>query len=94
VSFIRRRSNRLRANAKRDEQNGLVIREDPLEILAGSLPQLVNALANHDTADKAYIDIFLSTHVSFMNSVELLSILIERFQSPPIAIGLFLVWSF
>lgn len=78
----------VRDKTKRDEQNGLVIREEPLEILAGSLPQLVNALANHDTADKAYIDIFLATHVSFMPSVDLLSILIDRFQNPSVSVGI------
>lgn len=59
-----------------------------MEILAGSLSRLIDALANHDTADKAYIDIFLATHVSFMKSVDLLSTLIERFKMPSISMGM------
>ena len=80
-----------RKRATTQDSHGLLIREDPLEILAGKLPELINALANHDTADKAYIDIFLATHQSFMSSSSLLDQLIKRFKFPhqDLNIGLF-----
>jgi len=55
---------------------------DTSEILAGPLPVLLNALANHAPSDKAYVDIFLATHTSLLPSTELLKFLTDQFKNP------------
>jgi hypothetical protein len=62
----------------------VVLQDDGDEklVMAGTLRRLLTLLADQNVSDKDYIDIFLSTHLHFITSEELLSFLVEHFMNP------------
>jgi hypothetical protein len=61
-----------------------LVYNDPFEklIYAGTKMRLLRALADDNTQDKEYIEIFLATHTQFMTSVELFKTLQEFLYNP------------
>lgn len=66
------------------EVESVVLQDDGEEkiVMAGTLRRLLTLLADQNVSDKDYIDIFLSTHLHFISSDELLNFLIQHFKDP------------
>ncbi|XP_047132929.1 son of sevenless homolog 2 isoform X1 [Hydra vulgaris] len=71
--------------AEEDSEKNILfenIEDDSAVIKGGTLPKLIERLTYHKHADPTFVRVFLTTYRSFSNPVELLDLLIKRYDIP------------
>ena len=68
---------------QRDELSNAIFDLKEHMIMAGTIKELTMALVYSEVYDPEYLDLFLTSHSTFVDSWELLSILLDYYYNPP-----------